>query len=176
MAPSCDSGWVLHSIPSKPRDTLEMQPPDKFQRGRYEWEVANNSVRPLCACGQECTFTYAFELGEAASISIGFERTIVVDGALDYSSSEGVGVEVNLGDKEFEYKGYPVVLKFIKETGTCSTSGGLGIGFFSAVWRFIRYGPLGLIPQMTLTVNTADVIYLSAGWMICKRPCSKKDS
>jgi hypothetical protein len=169
--PTCDNGWTLDSIPSTPDPVFRTNPPNQWERVQYVWEPANNCSRSVMGCGQTGQFNYYFELGESATIEVGFSEKIGVSGGVSYSATQGNGNAVNVGGPGYEYMGTPIVLKMTRESGTYETSGGFGIGWWTALWRFFWHGPAGLLPRMEFKTEKTEEIYLRCGWMICKRPC-----
>ena len=170
--PTCDTGWTQEGqLPSAPAGVFHTSPPNLWERVSYEWEPANDGPRQTMACGHTGQFNYYFELGESASIDVGFSDKVSVSGGVSYTTTVGSGNQVNVGAPGFEFIGTPIVLKMTRESGTYTTSGGFGINVFKAAWRFFWYGPAGLLPSIVYTTDKTESIFLRCGWMICKKAC-----
>lgn len=169
--PTCDTGWIQDSIPSTPDGVFHTAPPNLWERVTYSWEPANNGPRQTMGCGQTGQFNYYFEMGESATIEVGFSEKVSIAGGVSYTTNEGTGNAINVGAPGFEFIGTPIVLVMTRESGTYETSGGFGIGWLRALWRFVWNGPAGLLPSMVYTTTKTETIYIRCGWLICKKPC-----
>ena len=173
MSVECPTGWVPHTTPTTPASSSTLQGNSNYVRVTYDWELADNSTPPTCACGQECTFNFGYGYTSDGSITV---TPLGVGGGLAAGVTGYTELSVNVGPDGYEYIGYKVVLKQTPETGTVSTSGGFSSGGFwnkvKFMWRFAWHGAGALVP--TITYNAPDTTtekYIQAAWKICKRPC-----
>ncbi len=182
MAVECLKGWILHTGPSTPPDSNTIQGGPTITDGAtyvrvsYEWELADNSTPPTCACGQACTFNFGYGYNSEGSIEV---APWGVGGGVGGGITGYTELSVNVGPDKYEYIGYKVVLKQTTETGTVTTSGGFlkGKGFWYKVktaFRVLWHGAGALIPSVTYNPpHTTTTKHIQAAWKICKKQCPR---
>lgn len=174
MPVDCPSGYEARPLPAAPATTTTLNVDNTYVRVSYDWELADNSPPLGCACGQKCTFTFAYGLSTEGTV---FLQTPVGGGGVGAGETAGSEVSVEVGSEEFEHLGFKVFLKETTETGTVTTSGGFASGgFFDKLkfaFRFAREGLGALLPR--LTYNPPDKTtsrFVQANIKVCRRPCT----
>jgi hypothetical protein len=178
MSVECPAGYSPdpdNKMPSKPSDSITVKNNSTYVRLKCEWKRADNSVALSCGCGQQCVFTMNCSYTTEGNVSVSVGGS---GGGVGAGTTKGNEISINVGSKEYEYIGYPMVLEETKETGTVTISGGfVKGGLWSKIkfaWRFAKYGLAALLPNMIY--NPPDEIEtreLYAAWKICRKPCSE---
>ena len=161
MSVECPKGWAPHLSPTVPANSNTLQAYNTYVRVTHEWELADNSTPPTCACGQSCTFNFGYGYTSEGSITI---TPVGIGGGIGAGVTGYTELSVNVGPNDYEY------------IGTVTTSGGFSSGGFLSklkfAWRFARHGIGAVLP--TLTYNAPDTTttkHIQAAWKICKKPC-----
>jgi hypothetical protein len=119
-----------------------------------------------CGCGQQCTFTFSYSTSTDGHITI---EPLGIGGGITGATAHTSELSATVGPSDYEYRGYKVVLRETKESGTYTTSYS---GFFGAI-KFILTLATNQFPLPTITYHrtTLEENDLLAAIKICRKRC-----